>query len=61
MAGLNPFDSIVIRWNTAHLGEAIRQRRNARVRVEADFLAHIPLFGRAHIILTGGDRWSKPR
>ena len=42
MAGFNLLTSIVIHWNTAHLGEAIRQRRHAGLRVEADSLVPCP-------------------
>ena len=45
MAGFNLLTSIVIHWNTAHLGEAIRQRRHAWLRVKADSLVPHPTLG----------------
>ena len=36
MAGLNLLPAIVIYWNTAHLGEAIRQRKHAGLTVEPE-------------------------
>ena len=53
MAGFNLLTSIVIHWNTAHLGEAVRQRIHAGLTVEPDRLAHISPLGWAHILLTG--------
>ena len=53
MAGLNLLAAIVIYWNTAHLGEAVRQRKQASLAVEPDLLTHIPPLGWAHILLTG--------
>ena len=41
MAGLNLLAAIVIYWNTAHPGEAVRQRKHARRTVEPELLAHI--------------------
>ena len=69
MAGLNLLAAIVIYWNTAHLGEALRQRKHAGLSVEPELLAHIsPLgwahispLGWAHILLTGEYRWPKRR
>ena len=51
MAGLNLLSVIVIYWNTAHLGEAVRQRNHAGLTIE--LLAHISPLGWAHIRLTG--------
>ena len=36
MAGLNLLAAIVIYWNTAHLGETIRQRKHAGLTVEPE-------------------------
>ena len=59
MAGLNLLAAIVISWNTAHLGEAVRQRQLAGLTVEPELLAHISPLGWAHILLTGEYRWPK--
>ena len=40
MAGLNLLAAIFIYWNTAHLGEAVRQRKHAGLTVEPELLAH---------------------
>ena len=61
MAGLNLLTTIVIYWNTAHLGEAVRQRKHAGLTVEPELLAHISPLGWAHILLTGEYRWPKRR
>ena len=61
MAGLNLLAAIVIYWNTAHLGEAVRQRKHAGLTVEPELLAHISPLGWAHILLTGEYRWPKRR
>ena len=61
MAGLNPLAAIVIYWNTAHLGEVVRQRKHAGLTVEPELLAHISPLGWAHILLTGEYRWPKRR
>ena len=46
MAGLNLLAAIVICWNTAHLGEAVRQRKHPGLTVEPELLAHVhPLGG----------------
>ena len=45
MAGLNLLAAIVIHWNTAHLGEAVRQRKHAGLTVEPELLAHISPLG----------------
>ena len=45
MAELNLLAAIVIYWNTAHLGEAVSQRKLAGLTVEPEFLAHILLTG----------------
>ena len=51
MAGLNLLTAIVISWNIAHLGEAVRQRQHAGLTVEPELVAHI--------ILTSEYRWPK--
>ena len=61
MAGLNLLAAIVIYWHTAHLGEAVRQRKHAGLTVEPELLAHISPLGWAHILLTGEYRWLKHR
>ena len=48
MAGLNLLAAIVIYWNTAHLGEAVRPRKHAGLKVEAELLARISPLGWAH-------------
>ena len=45
MAGLNLLAAIVIYWNTAHLGEAVRQRIHAGLTVAPELLAHISPLG----------------
>ena len=50
---LNLLAAIVIYWNTAHLGEAVRPRKHAGLTVEPELLAHISPLGWAHILLTG--------
>lgn len=58
MAGLNLLAAIVIYWNTAPPGEAVRQREHAGLTVEPELLAHTsPL----HILLTVKYRWPKRR
>ena len=59
MAGLNLLAPIVICWNTAHLGAAVRQRKHAGLTVETEVLAHISPLGWGDILLTGESRWSK--
>ena len=61
MAGLNLLAAIIICWNTAYLGEAVRQRKHAGLTVSPEFLAHISPLGWGHILLTGESRWSKRR
>ena len=61
MAGLNLLAAIVICWNTAHLGAAVRPRKHAGLTVEPEPLAQISPLGWAHILLTGEYRWPKRR
>ena len=61
MAELNPLAAIVIYWNTAHLGEAVGQRKHAGLTVEPELLGHISPLERAHILLTGEYLWPKRR
>ena len=61
MAGLNLLAAIIIYWNSAYLGEAVRQREHASLTVEPELLAHISPLGWAHILLTGEYRWPKRR
>ena len=61
VAVLNLLAAIVIHWNTAHLGEGVRQRKHAGLTVEPELLAHISPLGWAHILLTGEYRWPKRR
>ena len=61
MAGLNLLAAIVIYWNTAHLGAAVRPRKHAGLTVEPELLAHISPLGWAHILLTGEYRRPKRR
>ena len=51
MAGINLLAAIVIYWNTAYPGEAVRQRKHAGLTVEPELLAHISPHGWAHILL----------
>ena len=59
--GQNHRAAIVIYWNTAHLGEAVRQRELAGLTVEPELLAHTSPLGWARILLTGEYRWPKRR
>lgn len=61
MAGLNLLAAIVIYWNTARLGEAVQQRKQAGLSTPPALLAHTSPLGWAHILLTGEYRWSKKR
>ena len=53
MAGLNLLAAIVIYWNTAHLGAAVRQRKHVGLTIEPELLDRI--------LLTGEYRWPKRR
>ena len=53
MAGLNLLAAIIIYWNTAHLGEAVRPRKRVGLTVELELLASI--------LLTDEYRWPKRR
>ncbi len=59
--GLNLLAAIMICWNTAHLGEAVRQRNHAGLTVEPELLAYISPLGWFHILLTGEYWWPKRR
>jgi TnpA family transposase len=61
MAGLNLLTALVIYWNTARLGEAVHQRKQAGLPTPPGLLAHTSPLGWAHILLTGEYRWSKKR
>ena len=45
MAGLNLLAAIVIYWNTAHLADAVAQRKHAGLPVEPKLLTHISPLG----------------
>lgn len=59
IAGLNLLASIIIYWNTLHLGRAVEQRQSAGLDCTPDLLAHTSPLGWAHILLTGEYRWPK--
>ena len=59
MAGLNLLAAVIIYWNTAQLGEAVKQRQKAGLNCSPELLAHISPLGWAHILLTGEYRWPK--
>lgn len=59
MAGLNLLATIIIYWNTAHLGKAVAQRKRAGLDYSPALLAHISPLGWAHILITGEYRWPK--
>ncbi|MDF3351956.1 Tn3 family transposase [Sulfitobacter sp. KE34] len=59
MAGLNLLTTIIIYWNTKHLGQAVASRRRNGLNCSPDLLAHISPLGWAHILLTGEYRWPK--
>tara|TARA_S200002703_G_scaffold121877_1_gene107757 strand:+ start:24 stop:1721 length:1698 start_codon:yes stop_codon:yes gene_type:complete len=59
MAGLNLLTTIIIYWNTKHLGQAVASRRRNSLDCSPDLLAHISPLGWAHILLTGEYRWPK--
>ena len=61
MTGLNLLTAIVIYRNTAHLGEAVRQRQHAGLTVEPELLVHISPLEWVHMLLTGEYRWPKRR
>ena len=61
MAGLNLLAAIVIYWNTAHLGETIRQRKHAGLTVEPELWPTSHPLGGPHILLAGEYRWPKRR
>ena len=57
MAGLDLLATIIIYWNTAHLGQAAAQRKRAGLDCSPELLTHISPLGWAHILLTGEYRW----
>ena len=59
MAGLNLLATIIIYWNTKHLGQAVTRRKRDGLDCPPDLLAHISPLGWAHILLTGEYRWPK--
>lgn len=59
MAGLNLLAAVIIYWNTAQLGNAVKQREKAGLNCSPELLAHISPLGWAHILLTGEYRWPK--
>ena len=59
MAGLNLLATIIIYWNTKHLGHAVTRRQHDGLDCPAELLAHISPLGWAHILLTGEYRWPK--
>ena len=59
VAGLNLLATIVIYWNTLHLGHAVAQRHSDGLSVPPELLAHISPLGWAHILLTGEYRWPR--
>ena len=50
VVGLNLLAAIVVYWNTARLGEAVRQRERAGKSVAPELPAHISPLGWAHIL-----------
>ena len=59
IAGLNLLATIIIYWNTDHLGRAAVQRKRAGFSTPEELLAHISPLGWAHLLLTGEYRWPK--
>lgn len=57
IAGLNLLATIIIYWNTKHLGHAVSARKRAGLDCSAELLSHISPLGWAHILLTGEYRW----
>ena len=57
IAGLNLLAAIIIYWNTLKLGEAVFAKREAGLKVPAEFLTHVSPLGWEHINLTGEYRW----
>ncbi|MTH94465.1 Tn3 family transposase, partial [Roseibium sp. RKSG952] len=53
--------SLIIYWNTLHLGQAVEIRRNEGLDVPPELLAHISPLGWAHILLTGEYLWPTDR
>ena len=57
MAGLNLLATVIIYWNTKHLGHAVSARKRAGLDCSPELLSHISPLGWAHILLTGEYRW----
>ncbi|MGB3247381.1 MAG: Tn3 family transposase [Sulfitobacter sp.] len=57
MAGLNLLATIIIFWNTKHLGQAVAARKRTGLDCSLELLSHISPLGWAHILLTGEYRW----
>jgi hypothetical protein len=57
MAGLNLLATIIIFWNTKHLGQAVAARKRTGLDCSLELLSHISPLGWAHIRLTGEYRW----
>lgn len=53
MTGLNLLATIIIYWNTKHLGQAVAARQRAGLNCDPALLAHISPLKWAHILLTG--------
>lgn len=60
-AGLNLLAAIVIYWNTAYPGEAVRQRKRDDLTVELELLTHTSPLGWPQILFTGEYRWTRRR
>jgi TnpA family transposase len=57
MMQLNLLTSIIIYWNTKHLGQIIHDRQQQGISTPPDQLAHLSPLGWEHIILTGFYKW----
>jgi TnpA family transposase len=57
MMQLNLLTSIIIYWNTKHLGQIIHDRQQQGRPTPPDQLAHLSPLGWEHIILTGFYKW----
>ncbi|KQM89573.1 transposase [Sphingomonas sp. Leaf22] len=59
IAGLNLLTTIIVYWNTLHLGHAVEARRREGLDTPDHLLAHVSPLGWAHILLTGEYLWPK--